>query len=65
MTYEYEGVKRIVYGEGATFVPVCTACGRFVKPPESIVFDGRDQPVTPTAECTKCGHTSMPFEGYI
>lgn len=66
MSHEYENVRRIVYGEGATFVPVCTKCGRFVKPDKTIQVNDykglRDQP---NATCTKCGRTKMLFEGFI
>jgi methionyl-tRNA synthetase len=64
--YEYEGVRRIVYGEGATFIPVCVKCGRFVKPDE-IVFtsEGAGLKKQPNATCKKCGRTEMLFEGFI
>lgn len=65
-TYTYEGMRRITYGdEGATFVPVCRTCGRFVKADVMIRFDGNSQPVGPTATCAKCGRTHMLFEGYL
>jgi hypothetical protein len=67
-TYEYEGVRRVVYGEdGATFVPVCETCGRFVKADDAIItrqdggwarLDNRN------ATCSKCGRTYMVFEGF-
>jgi hypothetical protein len=64
VSHEYENTRRISYG-GATFVPVCEKCGRFIKPPETIKFGHLDQPVTPYAHCSKCGPTTMPFEGYL
>ena len=62
---EYFGVRRVVYGEGATFVPVCEKCGRFVKPYKIIRFHFEGPPVGNTAHCSKCGRTEMLFEGYI
>lgn len=62
----YESMRRIAYGdEGATFIPVCEKCGRFVKADETIRFEYEGPPVTPNATCKKCGRTSMLFEGYI
>jgi hypothetical protein len=64
--YDYEGTRRICYGDdNAQFVPVCPKCGRFVKAPLGICFDGLGQPEKPNAECKKCGPISMPFEGYL
>jgi hypothetical protein len=63
--YEYEGVRRVVYGDGATFVPVCEKCRRFVKANETVTFDIDGPPIGPTATCAKCGPTTMPFEGYV
>ena len=64
----YEGVRRIVYGDGefagATFVPVCR-CGRFVRADEAVTLDGRGQPVGPNATCARCGRVQMLFEGYV
>ena len=67
MTYEYEKVRRVVYGEGATFIPVCPKCGRFVKADESIRVKGMDGNVVsePNATCKKDGRVEMPFEGWI
>jgi len=67
--YEYIGVRRVVYGsgeyEGATFVPVCMKCGRFVKTPNIIHFQNGTIAKGPNAECSKCGPTEMLFEGFI
>lgn len=65
--YEYEGVRRVVYGEsGATFVPVCAVCGWFVKADETIfVNDEVGLKDAPNATCKKCGRTKMIFEGFI
>jgi hypothetical protein len=68
--YEYEGVRRLVYGgdEGATFIPVCKKCGRFVKADESIMFqENGDGPPKegPNATCKKHGRVEMIFEGFI
>ena len=63
--YEYEGTRRITYGEGATFVPVCDQCGRFVKADKRIRFQYEGPPVGPNATCKHCGRIEMLFEGYI
>lgn len=67
--YEYESVRRVVYGEGeyegATFVPVCETCGRFVKADTMMRFQNHTIAETPNATCTKCGRTHMLFEGFI
>ena len=66
--FEYENTRRIVFGEGATFIPVCEKCGRFVKADETISFTdaGEGPPAEkPNATCSKCGRIEMPFEGYI
>lgn len=64
--YEYEGVRRIQYEDGATFVPVCQTCNRFVKPYETILVNEetglKDEP---NATCSKCGATKMIFEGFF
>jgi|2_EtaG_2_1085320.scaffolds.fasta_scaffold06694_2 hypothetical protein len=68
---EYVNVRRIVYGEvgseweGATFVPVCVRCHRFVKPDESMRFRNETIAPGPNATCSKCGRTEMHFEGFI
>lgn len=64
--YHYEGVRRVQYGdEGATFIPVCEKCGRFVKAPATMQFVYEGPPRGPHTECSKCGPTQMIFEGYI
>ena len=65
--YEYEGVRRITYGEeGATFIPVCMKCGRFVKADDVVfVSEGAGLKKQPNATCSKCGRTEMMFEGFI
>jgi hypothetical protein len=60
-----EGVRRVVYGEGATFVPVCEQCGRFVSADAVLTVRGDGQPVEPNATCSRCGRVAMPFEGYV
>lgn len=63
--FAYEGVRRVSYANGATFVPVCEKCGRFVKNRETVTFAEYGPPVGKTADCKKCGPTTMPFEGYF
>lgn len=61
--YEYEKVRRLEYGEeGASFIPVCDKCHRFVKADESIFAYDREKT---NATCSKCGRTKMIFEGYL
>lgn len=68
--YSYAGVRRVVYQpSGATFVPVCAACGRFVRADRHLLVyidREREPPVdAPNATCSKCGRVGMPFEGFI
>jgi len=66
MSGEYENTRRIQYEGGATFVPVCEKCGRFVKH-DSVIktseFYGLSK--EPNATCSRCGRTHMLFEGFI
>lgn len=64
---EYEEVRRVVYGdEGATFIPVCEKCGRFVKADKEVYFNGLgDLKDEPNATCKKDGRIKMIFEGYV
>lgn len=63
--YEYEGVRRVVYEGGATFVPVCR-CGRFVKADEVIgVHEELGLAKLPNATCSRCGRVQMLFEGFV
>ena len=59
-TWQWEGVRRIVYGD-ATYIPICSKCCRFVKPDEEI----RIMSDEPNCECSKCGRSTMIFEGFI
>ena len=63
--YAYESFRRVVYGEGATFVPVCAGCGRFVKADETVRTSMAGLAPGPNATCKKCGRVEMPFEGFI
>lgn len=73
MTYEYENMRRLIYGDdndgeggNACFVPVCEKCNRFVKADDLIKvseFTGLSK--EPNATCSKCGRTHMIFEGFI
>ena len=64
--YSYENMRRQVYESGATFVPVCPTCGRFVKADKTISVNEitglKDEP---NATCKKHGRVKMPFEGFI
>ena len=62
---QYENMGRIQYGGGATFIPVCMTCHRFVKADKAVmVSDGGLRP-GPNATCSKCGRTQMHFEGFM
>lgn len=64
--HEYENTRRVCYESGATFVPVCETCGRFVKPNDTIqVNDAVGLHPGPNAKCKKCGDTRMLFEGFV
>lgn len=64
--HSYENCRRVCYKEGATFVPVCERCGRFVKADGSIfVNDIAGLSPEPNATCSKCGRTRMLFEGFV
>jgi hypothetical protein len=64
--HEYENVRRLVYGDGAHFVPVCENCYRFVKADETVGFTHLGERVAdePNATCFKCGRVKMLFEGF-
>ena len=65
MEYEYKNVKRFIYEGGATFVPVCLLCGRFVKADQCvIVHELHGLSKQANATCKKCGRTNMLFEGF-
>jgi hypothetical protein len=65
--YTYENTRRIVYGDdGATFIPVCPCCGRYVKSDTTVLANGEGEVKhQPNATCSKCGRVEMPFEGYV
>ena len=65
--YEYINTRRVSYEGGATFVPVCMKCGRYVKADKEIQtdFEGGIKRGEPNATCSKCGRTEMNFEGYF
>ena len=57
--------KRIIYGDGAVFLKRCKKCCRFVKAPESMVFNRAGNYIeTDNTVCSKCGPTSVIFEGF-
>lgn len=66
MSGEYEGVRRVIYIGGASFVPVCSKCGRFVEADDTIrVSDVAGLAPGPNATCSHCGRVEMLFEGFI
>jgi len=62
---EYEGMRRVVYGDGATFVPVCERCNAFVMPDATIKVEMSGLVSGPNATCSRCGRTRMLFEGFV
>ncbi len=52
-----------MYDDGATFVPVCSKCGRYVKADESVSTNDNSVD-NPNATCKRCGRTQMVFEGF-
>lgn len=64
--HEYENVQRKVYEDGATFIPVCEKCGRFVKADKAVFINGMGHlSPKPNATCKKDGRINMIFEGFI
>jgi len=65
--YEFIEEKRIVYGDGATFVRRCAKCSRFVKAPKTMCFGGVDGRLIEedNTVCSKCGPTHLIFEGFM
>ena len=63
--HEYENIRRIQYEDGATFVPRCIKCGRFVKPDKTVFANDSGLKRAPNADCSLCGRTNMIFEGFI
>ena len=62
----YANFRRQCYEDGATFVPVCEKCGRFVKADDEILVNKLDEiSPEPNATCSKCGRVNMPFEGFV
>ena len=59
-------IRRVTYENGATFVPICEICKRFVKNDAVINFNCLDElKDEPNATCKKCGRVKMVFEGFI
>lgn len=65
-TYAYENTPRKVYEGGATFVPVCCKCGRYVKPDETLMVNEWVGLLdAPNCTCKRCGRSHMLFEGFV
>ena len=61
-----ENTRRIQYEGGATFIPKCPQCGRFVKADDTVkVNDEYGLSPDNNATCSKCGRVLMIFEGFI
>ena len=63
--HEFENTRRIQYENGATFVPKCVTCGRFVKPDETVQSNDSGLRNVCNATCQRCGRTNMYFEGFM
>ena len=63
--YEYENTRRIVYGDGAYFIPICSICGRFVRADKEIFANDFGLKKQSNATCKKCGRIEMIFEGFF
>ena len=63
--YEFENTRRVQYESGATFVPKCEKCGRFVKPDKSVWTGDAGLKDQPNATCSRCGRIKMIFEGFL
>ena len=64
--FDYPEIHRVIYEGGATFVPICPKCGRFVKADRTImVSEGLGLKEQPNGTCKKCGRVEMIFEGFI
>ena len=51
---EYENTRRVAYNNGATFIPVCIKCGRYVKADDTIRYsEGRGLANEPNADVYK------------
>jgi hypothetical protein len=62
----YENTRRITYeGTGASFIPVCVQCHRFVRPDDRVAFTKDGLVPGPNATCSRCGRTEMHFEGFF
>lgn len=64
-THEYVDTRRVQYECGATFVPVCETCHRYVKADETILSGDSGLHPGCNATCSKCGRTRMVFEGFM
>jgi len=61
----YPSTRRVVYEGGATFIPVCSKCGRYVKADKTIQINDSGLADLPNATCSKCGRARMLFEGFM
>lgn len=63
--YSYKNTRRVAYEGGATFIPVCENCGRYVKADPAVwVSEAKGLSDKPNAMCKRCGRTRMLFEGF-
>jgi uncharacterized protein with von Willebrand factor type A (vWA) domain len=62
---DYPNLWRVTYDGGATFIPVCEVCHRFVKPDKKVFCGDAGLSPLPNATCKKCGRTRMHFEGFM
>jgi len=64
-TCDYPETARVIYSSGATFIPVCVVCHRFVKSDPTVMVGEAGLKPGPNATCSKCGRTEMHFEGFM
>lgn len=62
---DYEGDRTVCYEEGATFIPKCEICNRYVKADPTIRMNEHGIKDEPNATCKKHGRVKMIFIGFI
>lgn len=62
---DFEGDRILQYDNGASFIPRCEICNRFVKADETIKGNDHGIADEPNATCKKHGRIKMIFVGYL
>ena len=69
--HEYANTRRVCYPEedggegGATFIPICPICGRYVKANPTIRYNDFGLVDEPNGVCKIHGPIKMLFEGFL